>query len=152
MNKKPSKRKTNGGRRVRTEEAKLRAKDKAKIKNELLNTISVAGEIRNILREKIFRETFRKTQQHLKDNEEKGLTEQFGPKNVSRIPDEVLNELSIDQISSLASSMKEVSKVILDNVRALEGTLGQKTKEDDSKQDEDDEEIKLEGYDSLFKS
>ena len=150
MNKTPKK-KGNGGRRPATQEAKLRAKDKSKIKNELLNTISIAGEIRNVMREKAFRAVFRKTQEYLKENSEKGLHEQFGPKNVSRIPDEILDTLNLDDLNSLASSMKEISKVILDNVRALEGTLGQRTKEDDAQEDLDKDDGMLEGYDNLFK-
>lgn len=141
-----------GGRKPRAEEAKaIRAKDKARLKNELLNTAFHAGEIRNLIREKMLRDLFKQTQEALKANGESSMVETVGPKNVARIPSEALEEISIDKLKEWTGALKEISKIQLDNVRALENGMELKTKEDarekEEKEGTGDDDL---DYDKLF--
>lgn len=125
----------------------LRAKDKIELKNSLMNSIRFADEIRNLLREKMLRDFFRETQRALESNGEVKLTEKIGPKNVSRVPDEVLNTISMDSLGEMTNTLKELSKIMLDNGRALtEGSKAPVRSEGDTKADDG----VIEGYESLF--
>lgn len=139
--------KSNSGRKKRTEEVNIRAKDKAEIKNQFLHNITAAGELRNLMRELALRDLFEAANEHFAKVGEPLLTETIGPKNFRRIPKDIIKEhLNMDFVALWQNTIKDTVRAQSDCIKVLEPLLSQKTKEDLQKQaelEQPEEEIDL---------